>query len=131
MDYFQYYFQHAYLVKRCQSEACFVCNALLSNYTYEQLSHARASAAARDAQRAVDDPCYALVGLSRMQVEWRRCWEILGALQRQLPAVINAREHELAVAWHARGDAGADAMVALPDVHDQAGFVVCRRLGCC
>ena len=29
MDYFQYYFQHAYLVKRCQSEACFVCNALL------------------------------------------------------------------------------------------------------
>lgn len=124
MDYFQYYFQHSYLRQRCQSEACFACNSLVAKHSFEALRDARAG--------TPDDLCYKLVGESRMQLAWRRCWEILGALQRQLPAVANAQTHEVAVAWHARKDPRPrDGVPVIPDVQNQAGFVVCRRLGCC
>ena len=86
----------------------------------------------RDARAGPGDVCYKLVGESRMQLAWRRCWQILGALQRQLPAVANAQAHEVAVAWHARKDPKPrDGVPVVPDIQNQAGFVVCRRLGCC
>ena len=129
MDYFTYYYQHAYLMRRCQHESCFVCNELLAAYSYEQLRSAAAGAPSPDGGA---DVCYQIVGKSRMQVQWRKCWEILSAVQRHLPAVMNAVVHERAVAWDARKD--AELKQALPlqeDIRNQAGYLVCRRLSCC
>ena len=58
------------------------------------------------------------------------CWS--AALSERMPAVANAQAHEVAVAWHARKDPKPrDGVPVVPDIQNQAGFVVCRRLGCC
>ena len=84
--------------------------------------------------------CYKAVAASRMQVAWRRCWQIVGALRRQLPAVLNALAHERAVAWAERKEKDASKEVMGPDsetakaaadINNQAAYLVCRRIACC
>ena len=129
MDYYTYYYQHAYLMRRCQHEACFACNSILSSYSYEELKNEKPF---RSGDPGEPDLCYEIVGKSRMQVQWRKCWEILAAVQRNLPAVMNAVVHERAVAWHERKDADlTNALPLIEDIRNQAGYLVCRRLSCC
>lgn len=104
-----------------------MCNELTAR-SYDELS----GAAPGEQAGGGGDICHQIVGKSRMQVQWRRCWEILAALQRALPAVMNAAAHERAVAWHERRDAAlAHALPLQEDIRNQAGFRVCRRLSCC
>ena len=64
----------------------------------------------------------------------------VGALRRQLPAVLNALAHERAVAWAERKEKDASKEVMGPDsetakaaadINNQAAYLVCRRIACC
>ena len=130
MDYFSYYYQRTYLLRRCESEGCFLCNYLL----------AKEAGKLATAVAGEGDVCYKAVAASRMQVAWRRCWQVVGALRRQLPAVLNALAHERAVAWAERKEKDASKEVMGPDsetanaaadINNQAAYLVCRRIACC
>ena len=104
-----------------------MCNELTAR-SYDELS----GAAPGEQAGGGGDICHQIVGKSRMQVQWRKCWEILSAVQRHLPAVMNAVVHERAVAWDARKDAElAQALPLQEDIRNQAGYLACRRLSCC
>ena len=88
----------------------------------------------------VDEPnfdiCYLAVAASRMQVAWRRCWQIVSALRRQLPAIINALNHEKAIAWSMKADKDpssqkVETLKAADDLNHQAAYLVCKRIACC
>ena len=111
MDYFSYYYQRTYLLRRCESEGCFLCNYLLA----KEAGKLATTVAGKPSDDPDADVCYKAVAASRMQVAWRRCWQIVGALRRQLPAVLNALAHERAVAWAERKEKDASKEVMGPD----------------
>jgi hypothetical protein len=136
MDYFSYYYQRTYLLRRCESEGCFLCNFLLA----KEAGKLATTVAGKPSDDPDADVCYKAVAASRMQVAWRRCWQIVGALRRQLPAVLNALAHERAVAWAERKEKDASKEVMGPDsetakaaadINNQAAYLVCRRIACC